>query len=297
MNKLRPIGPIILIFFVFGCAGARGYSDQGSPADLPLITGNKTALTEQAPAPSSALAGMMTRQTRAINNLASAVNRLIEGRKGIAGSGQAAPETAPAAAEKPRLGKPEAGVFSRYAGEVKTVTPAPPAEEKNNGEDKEAAHRQLREFRQDNNAFGSLKDRVSRLEEIFEVYHPGSDAGFVRFQPASAYLDPAAIGWLDKKIDRWFKGEIDILAVNGYASTDKPKKHGMTNMDYARGRAEAVAAYLKSRGVKTDGIKINTKGETSRFSDNMNVTLVWEEVGDRNGQDRRKEKRGKYGTP
>jgi outer membrane protein OmpA-like peptidoglycan-associated protein len=70
----------------------------------------------------------------------------------------------------------------------------------------------------------------------------------------------------------------------------------MTNMDYARQRTKIVLAYLEARGVKTDSIKINIKGETSRFSDNKNVTMIWEEIKNLSEQNSRREERNKRGT-
>lgn len=274
-----------------GCAGARGYVDQGLPENLPVLGAARDSRAEAAPRPADAsgLSVILSRQTEALSDLAASINRLL-GEKTIVGEKtpyRAGP--APTAEKEPQIGRPETGAFSRYAAG------AAPEERKRTDPDKLPAMRRLPDPAPAHGAkeTAEMKDRLSRLEEILDFHHPGFDAGSVFFAPAGADLSPAAKGWLDEKIRRWFAGEIDILAVNGYASPSRPRHPGVTNIDYARQRAEAALAYLEIRGVKTDCIQINIRGETSRFTNNKNVTLVWEEVKDEMGKKYRKEERKK----
>jgi len=138
-----------------------------------------------------------------------------------------------------------------------------------------------------------LKTRVAQLEDM----HPDKGAKSVFFQSADTELSPEAKTWLEENIvERWFKGEIDITGINGYASKAKPKIQGMTNMAYAKQRAIDAKQYLVSRGVQMGGIKINIKGPTKRFGNNLNVTTVWDEILSSQEQEKKMEERKQYKT-
>jgi outer membrane protein OmpA-like peptidoglycan-associated protein len=294
--------PILALLSALSCAGARGYQDQGLPENLPVIGGSQSQPAVSAPAvrmpstPPSELSAAMDRQAQAFDRLASSIDRLAAGKTGTgdreSGSVPAREKSSsivPPAAGEPQMGKPEPGAFSRYGGQERA---APQVREEKREEKKTDA--QFRDRARDDSGIEALKNRVSRLEELSETYHPGADAGSVSFKPADAYLSAEAKNWLDRKVDAWFDGKIEILAVNGYASAAKPADSRMTNVDYARQRAEAVLAYLKNRGVRTDSITVNIVGETARFNENKNVTLVWEEVKNASEQNKKKEERTQY---
>jgi len=136
-----------------------------------------------------------------------------------------------------------------------------------------------------------LKTRIALLEDQMS----DTGAGAIYFGLAKSDLSSKAKTWLEKNVVQpWFNGEIDITGINGYASKTKPKNQSISNMDYAKQRAIAVQHYLSYRGVQTENIKITVKGPTTRFGNNLNVTVVWDNINNKTEKNKKKEDRKQY---
>jgi len=202
----------------------------------------------------SALEQKMDAMINGLNNLASAINK-----KSVAHMLQKTGK------------KPEVGAFSRK------IISAKKTEEKY--------------YSKNSYELNKLKTRIALLEDQMS----DTGAGAVYFGLAKSDLSSKAKTWLEKNVVQpWFNGEIDITGINGYASKTKPKNQNISNMDYAKQRAIAVQHYLSYRGVQTGDIKITVKGPTTRFGNNLNVTVVWDNINNKTEKNKKKEDRKQY---
>ncbi|MFH0923130.1 MAG: OmpA family protein [Candidatus Falkowbacteria bacterium] len=131
------------------------------------------------------------------------------------------------------------------------------------------------------NEINKLKERISRVEDVVGYAHPNIETDSVNtFKSGDSYLSERAKTYLDKIVERVNKKEAAIKQIIGYADLS-PAGKGATNDATALHRAEAVAQYLKEKGIDLSGAVVRGNGATDRYGnkkENRRATVILEKL-------------------
>lgn len=119
--------------------------------------------------------------------------------------------------------------------------------------------------------------RLAKVEDVVSYVHPDIETDSVNtFKPGDSYLTEVAKTYLDKIVERVNKKEVAIKQIIGHADLS-PARKGTNNDGIAMHRAEAVAQYLKEKGIDISGIVIRGDGATDKYgskSKNRRATVI-----------------------